>query len=215
MRIVALPGYGSIPRTSAIPLIRQALVLAGVKSTIDSACSAVGKLKIWLMSRFGNYLDFNVPSGILAWFFDDSKVGGFCPPNLKSGLVWAYRHMGFTGLQIQDEDAVKGATQAKPVRPTPAVSASMVDRRTQSNVLRNGRNPRGQGMSRRGTLSQLPPGRTLTLIAWPGLMRHLGMDGPHPGTILRAHVKPIASVPPGHLCVGSFRHGQHVCSPPE
>ena len=124
-RIVALPGYESIPTASAIPLIRQALVLAGVKSTIDSACSAVGKLKIWLMSRFGNYLDFNVPSGILAWFFDDSKVGGFCPPNLKSGLVWAYRHMGFTGLQIQDEDAVKGATQAKPVRPTPAVSASV------------------------------------------------------------------------------------------
>ena len=73
-------------------------------------------------------------------------------------------------------------------------------------------------MSRRGTVSQHPPGRTLTLTAWPGLMRHLGMDGPHPGTILRAHVKPIAasaSVPPGHLRVGSFRRGQHVCSPPE
>ena len=77
------------------------------------------------MSRFGNYLEFKVPSGILAWFFNDSKVGGFCPPNLKSGLVWASRHMGFTGLQIQDEDAVKGATQAKPVQPTPAVSASV------------------------------------------------------------------------------------------
>jgi hypothetical protein len=33
--------------------------------------------------------------------------------------------MGFEGFQIQDEDSVKGATQAKPVRPTPAVSASV------------------------------------------------------------------------------------------
>ena len=124
-RIIALKGYESIPIARAVPLIKQTLTMAGVKSTIDSACSAVGKLKIWLMSRFGNYLDFNVPSGILAWFLDDSKVGGFCPPNLKSGLVWASLHMGFKGLQIQDEDAVKGATQAKPVRPTPAVSASI------------------------------------------------------------------------------------------
>ena len=124
-RVAVLPGYESIPLVKSIPLIRQALVLAGVKSTIDSACSAVGKLKIWLLGRFNNYLDYKVPAGILAWFFDDSKVGGFCPPNLKSGLVWASRHMGFANLQIQDEDSVKGATQAKPVRPTPAVSASI------------------------------------------------------------------------------------------
>ena len=124
-RIVALPGYESIPLANSIPLLKQALVLAGVKSTIDSACSAVGKLKIWLIHRYNNYLDFRVPAGILAWFFDDSKVGGFCPPNLRSGLVWASRHMGFSNLRIEDEGSVKGATQAKPVRPTPAVSASV------------------------------------------------------------------------------------------
>ena len=124
-RVLVLPGYDAIPVAKSIPLIRQALVVAGVKSTIDSACSAVGKLKIWLMGRFNCYLDFSVPAGILAWFFDDSKVGGFCPPNLKSGLIWASRHMGFANLQIQDEDSVKGATQVKPVRPTPAVSASV------------------------------------------------------------------------------------------
>ena len=40
-RVAVLPGYESIPLVKSIPLIRQALVLAGVKSTIESACSPV------------------------------------------------------------------------------------------------------------------------------------------------------------------------------
>ena len=61
----------------------------------------------------------------MAWFLRDNQKDGHVPKNLRSGLVWASKHMGFSGLEVEDSDAVKAADSQTRKRPTPAVSASI------------------------------------------------------------------------------------------
>ena len=130
-RKAALQGFDIVPLAEAVVSVQDALILAGAVGTMLNACSSIRKLKIWLVSRFGGDLEFVCPEAVVSWFLRDHKIGGTetvagnVPQNLRSGLVWAHKHMGFASVQCMESDAVKGADSRAARRPVPAVSASV------------------------------------------------------------------------------------------
>ena len=130
-RKAALQGFDIVPLAEAVVSVQDALILAGAVGTMLNACSSIRKLKIWLVSRFGGDLGFVCPEAVVSWFLRDHKIGGtetvagHVPQNLRSGLVWAHKHMGFASVQCMESDAVKGADSRAARRPVPAVSASV------------------------------------------------------------------------------------------